>query len=399
MKTKSLMTAALFMAASFFAAAQTANVKATESITKDKNPNYGEARSLINAAMQNPETKDDAKTWFVAASLENKQFTNENMKQTIGQEPDKASMNEALLRILPYLVKANELDNAPNAKGKVKPRFEKKIPEILKTNHLYYINAGGYYMEQKDYKKALEAFDQFLAIKELPMFASDPSISAKDSNSMMVGFFSAACAYQTGDRAKTLEIAQRIKNDPYRVDDVYQLIATVYNEQKDTLNYIKTLEEGIKLFPKQPYYLLNLINNYIGVGRTDDAINMLNIAITEEPNNLQYYNVMAKLYENSNKLDKAEEWLLKAMVISTEDAAINYDLGRLYYNRAAELKSADKITAQIEAQAKEYMNKALPLLEKAYKINPEESWYVLRNVYYNLKMNDKYEELTKKHGN
>lgn len=397
MNKKSLLAAVLFAAVMQISFAQKANVKGAESLANSSKPNFTEARTLIEAALKNPETKDDAKTWYVAGHVEEKQFTVENLKQIEGVEPDRATMNDALLRVLPYMLKANELDNMPNAKGRVKPKYTKKIMESLKGNHLYYINAGGYYMEKKDYKKALLAFDQFLQIKELPMFADVPEISAQDSNSMMVGFYAAVCAYQANDLDKTLEISNKIKDLPYRQNDVYQLIATVYQDKKDTTAYINILEEGVAKFPKEAYYMLNLINKYIEVGRTADAIAFLEKAIEDDSQNAQLYDVMAKLYETEEDFSKAEEWLKKGLAIEPENGALNYDLGRVYYNRAADLKGADKVTAETEAQAKDYLQKALPLLEKAYTINPEESWYVLRNVYYNLKMNDKYKELTDRH--
>ena len=37
-------------------------------------------------------------------------------------------------------------------------------------------------------------------------------------------------------------------------------------------------------------------------------------------------------------------------------------------------------------------------MEKAYQNDPEEAWYILGNVYYNLKMGDKYEQIQKQHG-
>ncbi|KGN84790.1 hypothetical protein HQ42_02680 [Porphyromonas gulae] len=397
MNKKSLLAAVLFAAVMPVSFAQKANVKGAESLSSGSKPNFAEARTLIGEAMKNPETMNDAKTWFVAGQVEERLFTSENLKQTVNQEPDRAAMNDALLRVLPFYLKADQLDNTPDEKGKVKPKFTKKIMESLKGNHLYYINAGGYYMEKKDFKKALEAFDQFMQIKELPMFAAVPEISAQDSNSMMVGFFSAICAYQANDLDKTLEICNKIKDVPYRQNDVYQLIATVYQDKKDTEGYIRMLEEGVQKFPKEAYYLLNLINKYIETGRTAEAISSLERAIADDPQNVQLYDVMAKLYENTQNYDKAEEWLKKGLALDPNNASVCYDLGRVYYNRAADLKGADQVNAETEAKAKEYLQKALPLLEKAYSINPDESWYVLRNVYYNLKMNDKYKELTERH--
>ena len=53
------------------------------------------------------------------------------------------------------LRKAYELDQLPNEKGKVKPSSRKISKGILGANHVYYINGGAYYFDQKDYNKSL----------------------------------------------------------------------------------------------------------------------------------------------------------------------------------------------------------------------------------------------------
>ena len=63
----------------------------------------------------------------------------------------------------------------------------------------------------------------------------------------------------------------------------------------------------------------------------------------------------------------------------------------------ARIKSGEKVDAASDAKAKEYFKLALPLMEQAYKNDPDGSWYILGNVYYNLKMTDKYEQIQKAH--
>ena len=111
--------------------AQKKAVNEAQSIAKGSTPDFSEARTLIKGALENPETKDDAKTWYVAGFIEDQQFSNERTKQVLGQQPDEPVMYEALGSILPYFEKAYELDQLPNEKGKVKPKFTKDIKGIL----------------------------------------------------------------------------------------------------------------------------------------------------------------------------------------------------------------------------------------------------------------------------
>ena len=82
-----LLTVALCVAASA-SFAQKKAVSEAQSIAKGQNPDFTEARTLIKGAMENAETKDDAKTWFVAGSIEDSQFSAERTKQMLGQQPN-----------------------------------------------------------------------------------------------------------------------------------------------------------------------------------------------------------------------------------------------------------------------------------------------------------------------
>ncbi|MDL2265822.1 hypothetical protein LJC43_05540 [Parabacteroides sp. OttesenSCG-928-G21] len=106
--------------------AQTKSVNRAESLAKSRTPNFAEARTLIQEALQNPETKDDAKAWYVAGYIEDRQFDAERTKELLGQTPNQAVMYEALSKVWPYFQKAYELDQLPDSKGKVNPKNTKK---------------------------------------------------------------------------------------------------------------------------------------------------------------------------------------------------------------------------------------------------------------------------------
>ncbi len=297
-------------------------------------------------------------------------------------------MYEALLNILPYFEKAYTLDNQPNEKGKIKPKFVKDIKGILGANHIYYINGGAYYFDQKDYKKAYSFFDQYLKISDLDMFKGEP-----------------VAATQMEDKKLAVESLERAKAFDYRRNDVYQYLCYEYEQAKDTVNLEKTLEEGLNLFPEEQYYLLSLINNYIYSNRNEKAIEYLNTAIAKTPNNAQLYDVMGRVYETGLKdYTKAEESFKKALEIDPNYTDALSNLGRVFYNQGvnkqgeANMINDTKKYQQELAVAKDFFKKALPYFEKAHQMKPEESEYMiaLRGIYYNLDMGDKLKEIEAK---
>ena len=73
-----LLTVALCMAASA-SFAQKKAVSQAESLVKGSSADanaFTEARSLIKGAMDNAESKNDPKTWYVAGFIEDQQFSN-----------------------------------------------------------------------------------------------------------------------------------------------------------------------------------------------------------------------------------------------------------------------------------------------------------------------------------
>lgn len=379
-----------------FAFAQKNLVKSAERIAQKKDANFDEARQLIGQALQNPETANEAQTFYVAGFIEQNYFTQENIKQTRGIEPDRAKMNQALLDMFGYYQKSKELDNKPNEKGKVRPKYTKNILKAYEENHLYYINAGSYFMENEQFDKALQAFQCFQTIKAQPEYAEKP-MSVPDSNSMLVDFFAVITAYQANQKDLAIDMAKKIQDVPYRQNDLLQVLAQTQIEQTDTLGYIETMKKGLDLFPDEPYYSVNLINTYIGQGKNDLAIETLEQAIAKSPNNPQLYNVMGKLHENSGREDEALQCFEQALQVDPNYGEANYDMGRVIYNQAVTIKSGEIQNAETDKKAEELFKKALPYLLKAYEADPDQSYYILANVYYQLGMDEEYKAIMSKH--
>ena len=398
-----LLTVALCVAASA-SFAQKKVVNEAQSIAKGSNADFGEARTLIKGALENPETKDDAKTWYVAGFIEDQQFNAERAKQILGQQPNEPVMYEALYGILPYFQKAYELDQLPNEKGKVKPKYTKDIKSILSANHVYLFNGGAYYFDKQEYKKAYDFFNQYVEISELPMFAGTQT-AEKDSTFMTVQFYAAAAASLAKDSRLAIAALERAKNTPYRQYDVYQYLCYEYGEARtaqDSVMLEKTFEEGMQVFPDSAFFLNNLINTYIYSNRNEKALEMLNVAIQKNPNDANLYNVMGRVYETGLKdYANAEKNFQIALEKDPNLTDALSNIGRIYYNQGVnKLSEANMINDSKKSQeelgmAKDLFKKALPYYKKAHEAEPEkmDNMIALRGIYYNLNMGPELEAI------
>ena len=398
-----LLTVALCVAASA-SFAQKRVVSGAQSIAKGSNADFGEARTLIKGALENPETKDDAKTWYVAGFIEDQQFNAERAKQILGQQPNEPVMYEALYGILPYFQKAYELDQLPNEKGKVKPKYTKDIKSILSANHVYLFNGGAYYFDKQEYKKAYDFFNQYVEISELPMFEGTQT-AEKDSTFMTVQFYAAAAASLAKDSRLAISALERAKNTPYRQYDVYQYLCYEYGEARtaqDSVMLEKTFEEGMQVFPDSAFFLNNLINTYIYSNRNEKALEMLNVAIQKNPNDANLYNVMGRVYETGLKdYANAEKNFQIALEKDPNLTDALSNIGRIYYNQGVnKLSEANMINDSKKYQeelgmAKDLFKKALPYYKKAHEAEPEkmDNMIALRGIYYNLNMGPELEAI------
>ena len=377
-------------------------VSAAKNEIKGNNPSIQEARTLIEGALKDPETMNSAEAWFVAGQVENKQFDSEKTKEVMGMKPNEPVMYEALDRIMPYFLKADELDQLPDEKGKVKPKYRKDIRSIIRANRPFYVNAGLYYYEKQNYQKAYENFKLYSDIPEMDIFQGEVfEAPANDSTEVQIKYYAGLAASLIPDYNKSVEIFTSLKNSGYNENEIYQRICYAYEQQKDTVNLINTLKEGLTKFPKESYFLLNLINYSINSGESNEAVDYLNAAIAQTPDDAQLYDVLGQVYENLKDNDKAIAAMKKALEIDPNYGDALSHLGRVYYNMGVETRGLadeiqdDKLYKEKAEEALNYFREAMPYFEKAYELNADDSSavFALRSIYYNLGMGDKYEKM------
>ena len=365
-------------------------------------PNFEEARKLIKEAQVNQETEAQAETWFVAGQIENKQLDTENMKEILGQDPNRTIMYTALSNIYPYFEKAYELDQLPDEKGKVKPKFTKDIRSLMKANRVHYFNAGVYYYDNKDYQQAYDNFKMYGDISTLPMMSrEDFPQNANDSTEMQVRFYAGMAASLIPNHDDAIAIYSELKDKGYADAELYQRLVYEYEQVSDSVSLVNILKEGMVKFPENDFFLLNLINININTENTSQAIIYLNEAIAKNPANAQLYDVLGQVYEIEKNYDKAFENLKKALEIDPNNADYLSHTGKVYYNLGVETRgNADNIAEKQQYEqefqkAQSYFKEAIPYFEKAYELNPDDSnaIFALRSIYYNLGMGEEFDKM------
>lgn len=391
--------------------AQKANVKKAKSLLQSEAPDYNAARQLMEEALANPETSVLADTWYQAAMIGYSQNEKMNIEAMMGQSVDKDVQGEAITESYNYFVKAGELASATitDKKGREVMADAKTYKLIAPKLMSYYdgqdfIKYGIYLNEQRNYTEAYKAFMTHLGIQELPMM-QDEKLQAKmpkDTIYEQYRYYAAIFAIQAEMHDEAIALLEEMKDGEYEPTLVNQFLYQEYVALNDTVNYVRVLQNAIVRFPKEPWFLQNLINHYIFSGQTDQALVYLSEAIEREPNVGQYRLIKGNILANENRYDEAAVEYDKALEVEPTLADAKAGQGRIYYNQAVKMNE----DAAYISDAKEYkkalkeMNdmfkKSLPFFEEAHKMDPENRDYMitLRTLYYRFEMEAEYEAIS-----
>jgi len=383
--------------------AQEKNVKEAESIVDGTKPDFASAEKLIDAALTNPETKNDPKTWNTAAYVQSR-IDEEEMKNAYLKKPyDTLKVYNSILKMYEYYVKCDELAQIPNAKGKIKNKFRKSNAQRMMTERPNLINGGIQYFNMNKSDEALKFFGTYVESASYPMLA-DKNIAKNDTLLPQIAYYAALAANNTKNKDAVIKYAPIAIQDKANGKFAMQLLADAYKSKGDTLKWIKTLEEGIIKFPDNDYYFANLIDHFNSKNQPEKAMEFADNMLQKDPNNKLYLYVKGYLYHNMKNYDKALEYYQKAVDIDPKYAEAYSNMGLIYLIKAQNF--ADKSTtdindptyAQAQKTIKEYYEKAKPFYEKTRELKPDQKdlWIQgLYRIYYNLHMGPQFEEIDK----
>ncbi len=305
----------------------------------------------------------------------------------------------------------------------------------------------------KNYDEALTYIEKCIKLADYK--AKDDTVNLA-SYAYYAGIF-AYNAQKRDDAKKYFNIA--IEKE-YEIGTSYQYLSQVMYEQKDSANAVKLLEKGLNKYPNEEKIIYCLIDYYTPKGEYEKAFEYIDKALSLAPDNSVLYivkgNAYTKVFEefenkyyrlaiSADSLDKASfknrsnksvydkiikerDDILnnqlppvkkqmndyKQKTVSAYNSGISkdsknadyyYTLAYFYYKTginnqtyASSIRKLKDIVTELEKASTDNMNKAKEKAEKAYQINPKDTYTLdlLSKIYYRLQMYDKSSEMKKK---
>jgi tetratricopeptide (TPR) repeat protein len=219
-----------------------------------------------------------------------------------------------------------------------------------------------------------------------------------DSNSY---FNAGLCAYKAEDWENTVEYFKKCVDINHRVGASTSYLAEAYLKLDKADEAEKTFKEALEKNPGNKDIMIALINVYLPQGKKDEAEKVLSDAIALDPENKELHYVVGTIYEGQERYEDAVNAYKKVVELDPNYTDAYLGLGAVYFNMAADynnkindLMPGDPKEEEYKAKMKENFENALPYLEKANELNPNNKSILnsLKQVYYKLDMLDKYKE-------
>lgn len=405
MKRKSILTLCAIVSLGAFA--QQATVKDVEKAIGGLNPDVNtlvDAANKIKSALTNAETKDDAKTWYVAGkanfAIYDKQQTAMMMKQPI----DTALMGGSVVEGYKYFMAALPLDSVKQLEKdgsyklekdgsiKVKTKYSKEIVNTLVTRHEDFNRAGGLLYDSKRYKEAAEAWGIYSSLPYSGLAERSKFVVA-DTILGMTAYYQGIALWQSGNVNDAVGAFANARKLGYKHKEAYDYALSCAAQAKDNVAIVAIAEEAYKEFGgKDIQYLNVLINDKLSKEEFDDAETLINDALKVDANNAELLNLKGLIVENKGNEDAALDEFKKAIEIDNTLAQGYFNAGRIVMKKVvAQQKAMETMNRSDYAKAKEevlipLLKEALPYMERAYQLDDTNAnaKRILSNIYYQL---------------
>ena len=364
---------------------------------------YAEAESLLKSGLsQLANDQEKAKAYNKLVDLAYAKYKKEDDTRITNQalqknDPvDTEGMIQAGINALNYAIECDKYDILPNAKGQVKPGFQKKNQERLQSVLKGLYENGCNFAEDTKNAEAFECLDAYLKGAEASMFKDIPTVK-NDPNRGIAAYYAGRAAMQLEKKDRAIELLKMGVADTLKQVHEYSLDLLLFTMGKnrstkaDSLKFIDDMKALYAQYPDNEKVYSYMCDAMI---LNNDEAGVMKIGqehMAKYPNSVIPHIYTAFLLQNQKKYAEAvAEW---NKVPETQPNYVQFAYYRAVckYNIAAEFNEANadartgRLTPENEKKFKDMLSDAQVDFEKCKELDPEQNtvkWkYLLHNVY------------------
>jgi len=354
-----------------------------------RNGKLDKAKEFIDKAIEHPQTKEDARTWFYRGNIYLSIHMSENPEY-------KALDNNALDVALESYVKAKSYDSRMEY-------YTDILTNLFVISEQYY-NLGVLDYNEGKFKEAMNAFKNSVDVTVM--------MGSLDTMAM---YNVALTAEIAGENSTALEYYTDLLKMGFKNPEVYASMGRIHMAMGDTTTALGYIIDGRKIFPEEFNLLISEINIYLLTGDVEKAVESLELAVKKDDTNPTIFFAVGVAYDQlkSKHPEAADEYFAKAEAAYKRAIELNpeyfdpvYNLGALHVNAAAFLiEEANKLPLSeqkkyeaLTEKANKHLTEAMPNLERALELQPNDfnTMVSLKEIYTRLNKLDKLAEIDKK---
>lgn len=312
-----------------------------------------------------------AKTWYYRGNIYYNAYISED-------DACKNISNEALDLAYQSYVKALELDE--------KERYKDDINPKLAVISSYFLQQGASFYNKKAYGDALSSFEKCNEVAAM--------FNKVDTNAL---YNSALSAEKVKNYGKAVLYYEGLIDINYGGPKIYYFLANAHRLNGDSEKARQAIVDGRKAYPDDEDLILDELGFYLQNDQSEEALENLALAIEKSPSNPLLHFAKGTVYDKLGDLSSAEAAYKEALALDATYFDANYNLGALYFNKGVEmnLKANEIAEADVknfkaaEAEARRYFDMALPYLETAHNLDPnDKSTLISLKKLYSMTSND-----------
>lgn len=350
---------------------------------------YAEAEALVKqnlGSMANDAEKAKAYNYLVDLAMKdfNDQQSIVQMNQlTKKNDPvDMDVMNNGAYNALMSALECYKFDQLPDAKGKVKPKFNSNKDRVWGAR-IQLVNAGQDAAQKNQEADVLKYWGAFLDTEDAPLFADKTKEKEGEKEYLgQVALFAARYAYQAKDVARCERYCDIAMKDASQAKDALNLKLYVMKDglknHADSLAYVDKLKAQYAQDESNDAILDALNGMYSSLKMENEQLALLDGALAKNPNNFVALADKGMYYIQKNDADNAIKCLKSAHEAQPENVVVLAYLGACYNSKASNLQDPNG--------RKVVYGEAIKVLDKAKELDPEKqqaSWgYTRYQAYY-----------------
>lgn len=372
---------------------------------------YNKAFVKLQPALTNDETRNRAETWALANRIKVEQYDKYMDNRRVGKKIDIKAMGHTLIDAYEYSINALKLDtihildkkgnpviDKKTQRPKVRTKFSKDVVNRLVAHHDNYRIVGSELYNVKDWEGAYKAWEYYCLMASR---TDDPRWPVPDSLVAEVRYYQGIAAWQKTDTIDAIRLFSIARHMGFERKEAFDYALVCLSDLGNDQEVVKLAWEAfLKFGTADPQYIRILINDFISREDYSGANDLIDDALAANQQDDELLNLKGLIVENQQDIYEAFPYYQRCIELNDSNAMGQFNVGRYFYNKAQETRRNSRLYGKKLANLVNPMyREALPYLEKAYTLNPDNRDLVnaLRDIYYKLGEAQKLQEIEQAH--